>query len=108
MGYAMEAVPPNLVAEIEVIRNRVQKRSLRQRVMECRIKYGDLRNLRSQQFAHGANSPKIRWVMQGCEVDAVLDSCHHCVGDQNRIRKSLATVYDSTAYRVDVRYALNF
>jgi hypothetical protein len=108
VGNAVETIPANPVTQVEVIWNRVQIGALRQGVVKRRIKYRDLRNLRAQQFAYRANSPKIRGIVQGSEVDAILDSRYHFVGDQDGIRKRFAAVHHSMSDRVDVSHALDF
>ena len=42
------------------------------------------------------------------EIDAVLDSLHDFVGDQNGIREALAAVHHAMSDRVNVGHALDF
>ena len=64
VGDAVESVAADAVAQIEMVRNRVQVGMLGKRVVKRGIEYGDLRNLRAQQIAHRANSAKVRGIVQ--------------------------------------------
>src|SRR5882672_4565499 len=108
VGYAVKTIPANPVAKVEVVRNGVQIGALGQRVVKSGIEYGDLRNLRTQQFAHGANSAEIRGIVQGGQVDAILNAPHHFVVDEDGIRKSLAAMNHAMSDGVNIGRALDF
>ncbi len=108
VGDAVEAVAADPVAQVEMIRNRVQIRALRQRVVKRRIENRHLRNPRAQQLAHRANSPEIRGIVQGGEVDAIFDSAHNLVGNEDGIRKKFTAVHHAMSDRVNVTHTLDF
>src|SRR5690606_4403783 len=72
VGSSVEAVAPYLVAPVHLVRNRVEKRALGERVVERRVEHGNLRNSGAEGCARGLDAAKVRGIVQRRQVYVVL------------------------------------
>jgi len=101
----VKAVAAHAVTSIPLIRQCVQIRAIRQRVMEGRIEDRDLRNARTERAARGLNPPEIVRIVERRQVDRFLDAAQDVIVDAHRTPEALAAVHHAMADRLDLRDA---
>ena len=63
--------------------------------MKSRVKHCDLRYFGSKDLPYGENALDVVGVVKVSQVNAVLDSLQHLVGDDNRLSKQFTAVNHS-------------
>jgi hypothetical protein len=73
----MKSVTADAMATIELIRNRIKKRPIRQGLMKRRVKDRNLRQTTAKHIARRLNPFDVSWIVQGCEFNAVFDGAQN-------------------------------
>src|SRR5262249_44333177 len=102
MRSPVKSVAAHFVSAIELIRQRVEIRALRQSLMKRGIKHRHLRKSRPKQLPRRDDAFYVCRIVQGCKLYARFDLAKHVAGDQHRLSESLASVHDPVTDRVDV------
>ena len=100
---AVEAIAADLVLRVVLIGQSVHIGLGRHGLMESGIEHAHHGNAGHAGLA-GLDAGDVGGVMQRCQGDAVLQSLHDLVGDQDRAGKGLAAVDHAVADSVDLRH----
>ena len=104
----MEAVTPEPMAPVQLIRKRIEIGALRKSLVKRGIKDGNLRKARAEDVARGRNALQIPRIVKGREIDAVLNALEHTVIDQCRFLEHLSAVYHTMSDRMYVSRSFDF
>src|SRR5689334_7448468 len=77
MRCSVEAIAPNSITAIELIRNGVEISRLGQRLMECSIKNCDLRQTTSKNIPGCVNSLNVGGIVERRQFDAIFNRPQH-------------------------------
>ena len=102
MRCTVEAVAADAVSTIQVVRHGVQVRLFRDRCMERGIEHRYLRYCRAEDLSGGSNSSDVIRIMQGSQVDALLDTPQDFIIDERRFLEQLAPMDDAVPHGVYV------
>src|ERR1700756_1919852 len=91
----MKSVTPNSMPAVEVIRNRIQICLFRNRMMERRVKYRNLRDVAAKKFLRRQNSLHVVRIMQWRQIDTTLDPLEDSIINQCRFLEQLPAVHDT-------------
>jgi hypothetical protein len=108
MGSSVEPVPADPVTAVEMIRDGVEIGLFGNGMMEGGIKDGHLGNARTKELASCQNAFDVVRIVEGSEIDAVLDSLQNRVIDENGFLEQLPTVDHTVSDGLNVRRTLNF
>src|SRR4051794_18390994 len=76
-------------------------------MMKRRVEHSHLRQTFTKQFACRQNSFHIVWIVQGRQIDALLDALEHPIIDQCRFLKQLPAMHHAMSYGVHISRALD-
>src|ERR1700739_4787783 len=107
VGGPMEPVAAAAGTTVEVIRNGIQIRLLRNRMMERGIEDCHLGNGLTEEFARGPNALEVVWIVKWGKVDAVFDPLQHLVVNQGRFREHLAAMHHAMSHGMDIGRTLD-
>ena len=92
MRRTVKSVASNLVATVELVRDRIEICGLRKTRVKCRIEYSDLRNRVTEYGTRSGDASQIVRVMKGREVYEFLQLSIHWSINERRFRETLAAV----------------
>src|SRR5512133_3460401 len=92
---------------VEMIGQRVEVSVIGNRRVKSGIEYCDLRRRPAEDLPQGPDSTQVVGIMEGREVDAVLDSLQHLIVDHGRFLEKLAAMHDTVSRRMDVSQTAN-
>src|SRR5918999_4580615 len=98
----MKAVPSHSIAAIELIRQRIQEGMVRQGLMKCCVKHGDLWQAFAKQCPRGSDAFDVRRIVQWRQVDAVFEAANDFVVYQHRSGETFAAMHDAMADRLNI------
>src|SRR5262245_34806539 len=107
MGRSMKAIPPDAVAPVKVIGQRVQVSFFGHRRVKGGIEYRHLWCRLAEDLPHGANATQVVGIVKRREVDALLDPLHHLVVDDYGLLEQLAAVHNTVSDCMDVAKVVN-
>src|ERR1700756_5718151 len=93
----MKSVTPNSMPAVKMIRNRIQICLFRNRMMERRVKYRNLRDVAAKKFLRRQNSLHVVRIMQWRQIDTTLDPLEDSIINQCRFLEQLPAVHDTVA-----------
>jgi len=93
---AVEAVFADVLFRIELVRQCVEVGVFGHGLVEGGVEDGDVRHVREELFGR-LDTVQVRWVVQRCQAEELLDRLFHFRGDQGRLEERLATVDDAVA-----------
>src|SRR5215472_4177367 len=105
MGCTMKSVAPDLMAPVQLIRDRIKVGMLRQRLVKRGVEDSDLGQSCPEDVSRGADAFDISRIVQRRKIDAAFNAAHDFVVDQHRVRKLLATMHHSMTDRVNISHA---
>src|SRR5215467_11708836 len=96
----MESVTTNVVARIEVIRQRIEIGVVRHGLVEGRIKYGHFGHFRAEELPRGSNGCKVIGVVKRRQVNAFFDAIQYFVRNQSRIAEKFTSMNHAMSDRL--------
>src|SRR5208337_1990099 len=104
---AVKAITADAVPAIEMVWDGVEVRPLGDGRMECGIEDRHLRRGPAHDFPYGANTLYVIGVVQGSQIDAVLDAFQDLIVDDGGLVKQLATMHDTMSRGMNVAEIAN-
>ena len=101
MRSPVKAVTPDAMPAIQLIRNRVDVRHLGQCVMERGVEDGHARSRSPKNSSRCSNARDVVRIVQGREIDEILELTDDCVVDERRFGESLAPMHHPMTNGVD-------
>ena len=86
MGRPVKTVPPDLVPPVVSVGNAIEEGHFRHRCVKLCIEHRYLWDAASQQLGGGANALEVCRIVQGRQLDAVLDTPQHFVVDPDSLK----------------------
>ena len=103
----MEAIAPDTVPPVQMVRHRVEVCALRNRGVKSGIEDCDLRRRLPEDLPQRPNSSQVVGIMERRQVDAVFNSLQDIIVDDDRFLEQLAAMHHAVSRRVDVSQAAN-
>ena len=101
MRRTVEAIPPDPVTAIILVRNGVNVSSRRDRAVKCRIEYGNGGDLLPEHRPGSPNSGNVVRIVKWGELDEVFNLRQDCVVQGRGLNESFAAVNHSVPQCVD-------
>ena len=98
----VEPVAPDAMAQIQVVGQAIEIGFLGQRAVEGRVEDRHLGNPLAQQVLAGLDALEVGGVVQGGQLDAVLDPGQDGLVDAHRLLELLAAVHDPVTDGIQV------
>ena len=104
---SVKSIAPDAMTAVEMVGQRVEVSVLGNRRVKSGIEYRHLRRRLAEDLPQGPNSAQVIGIMEGREVDAVLDPLQHLIVDDGRFLEKLAAMHDTVSRGMDVSQTPN-